>query len=299
MMATLLLTISTLALGTLPYAAAPAVQTRLDAATADIKRLIAQSGADVSVVYRPVAGAAGGQILINPDVTYHAASTMKVPVMIELFRQVDAKIIALDEQIPVSNVFHSIVDGSEFTLETSEAADGAAYRALGKTLSIADLCQEMITKSSNLATNILIEKLGVERIKTTIARLRAPGMNVLRGVEDQKAFDKGMNNTTTARALMTLLTAIANHTAVSDVSCRTMEQILLEQEFNAGIPAGLPKDVKVGHKTGTITGIHHDAGIVYAAEPYVLVVMTRGMADEQKSDLLIAEISRIVYDAVK
>jgi beta-lactamase class A len=250
-------------------------------------------------VYRPINAAAGGEILINPDTVYHAASTMKVPVMIELFRQADAKMLSLDDTVIVSNVFHSIVDGSEFTLETSDEVDGAAHRALGKPMSYRDLCETMITISSNLAANVLIEKLGVERIRATVTRLKAPGMHVLRGVEDQKAFDKGMNNETTARALMTLLTAIGSGTAGSKAACDEMAAILKRQSFNAGIPAGLPTDIAVAHKTGTITKIHHDAAIVYAPQPYVLVVMTRGMADEAKSDLLIAEISRLVYDAVK
>lgn len=279
----------------LPQASAPATPASpADAARKEIERLIRLSGAEVSVVYRPLNASAGGEILINPETVYHAASTMKVPVMIELFRQVDAKTISLDDTVVVSNVFHSIVDGSAFTLATSEAGDGAAFRALGKPMSYRDLCEAMITISSNLAANVLIEKLGVEKIRATVMRLKAPGMKVLRGVEDQKAFDKGMNNQTTARALMTLLTAIGNGTAASPSSCEQMVAILKRQTFNAGIPAGVPKDIAVAHKTGTITGIHHDAGIVYAPQPYVLVVMTRGMADEAKSDLLIAQISRII-----
>jgi beta-lactamase class A len=271
----------------------------LAAAKAEITRIIGLSGADVSVVYRPVSGASRGEILINPDVVYHAASTMKVPVMIELFRQVDANKIRLDDAVPVSNIFHSIVDGSEFTLTSSEDADGPVFLAIGKTLTYRELCEQMITISSNLAANVLMEKLGVEKIRATVAKLKAPGMNVLRGVEDQKAFDKGMNNQTTARALMTLLTAIANGTAASKTSCAQMQEILKRQKFNDGIPAGVPKEIAVGHKTGTITAIHHDAAIVYAKQPYILVVMTRGMPDEKKSDLLIAEISRIVYSAHK
>jgi beta-lactamase class A len=275
-----------------------APQTPLDAARAEITRIVALSGAEVSVVYHPLAGK-GDEIAINPDTVYHAASTMKVPVMIELFRQVDARTIKLDDPVPVSNVFHSIVDGSEFTLTSSEDADGPVFLAIGKTMSYRDLCEQMITISSNLATNVLMEKLGVEKIRATVTKLQAAGMNVLRGVEDQKAFDKGMSNQTSARALVTLLTAIANGTAASKTSCAEMQEILKRQKFNDGIPAGLPKDIAVGHKTGTITAIHHDAAIVYAAKPYVLVVMTRGMPDEKKSDLLIAEISRIVYAAVK
>lgn len=290
-----LLVVILAALTALPQTpASSSPDSRLDAARKEIARLIALSGAEVSVVYRPLNASAGGEILISPDTVYHAASTMKVPVMIELFRQVDAKAISLDDTVVVSNVFHSIVDGSEFTLGTSEDGDGAAFRALGKPMSYRDLCEAMITISSNLATNVLMEKLGVEKIRATVTRLKAPGMKVLRGVEDQKAFDKGMNNETTARALMTLMTAIGNGTAASPASCDQMVAILKRQTFNAGIPAGVPKDVAVAHKTGTITKIHHDAAIVYAPQPYVLVIMTRGMADEAKSDLLMAEISKII-----
>jgi len=288
------------ALIVLPQVAPPSsLAARPAAARKEIERLIALSGAEVSVVYRPLNAAAGGEILISPDIVYHAASTMKVPVMIELFRQVEAGLISLDGTVVVSNVFHSIVDGSEFTLPTSENGDGAAHRALGQPMSYRDLCEAMITISSNLATNVLIEKLGVERIRATVTRLEAPGMKVLRGVEDQKAFDKGMSNETTARALMTLLTAIGNGTAGTKAACDDMQAILKRQKFNAGIPAGLPKEIAVGHKTGTITKIHHDAAIVYAPQPYVLVVMTRNMADATKSDLLMAEISRVIYEAVK
>ena len=272
---------------------------KLNAARTEIERIIGLSGAEVSVVYRPLNASVGGEILIGPDMVYHAASTMKVPVMIELFRQVDAHTISLNDTVLVTNIFHSIVDGSEFTLGTSEDVDGAAHLSLGKRMSYRDLCETMITISSNLATNVLMESLGVEKIRATVARLQAPGMKVLRGVEDQKAFDKGMSNETTARALMTLLAAIGNGKAGSPSSSDEMQAILKRQKFNAGIPAGLPSDMAVGHKTGTITKIHHDAAIVYAPQPYVLVGMTRGMADETKSDLLIAEISRIVYEAIK
>jgi beta-lactamase class A len=289
-----LISVALAALMVLPQT--PASSSRIDATRRDIERLIALSGAEVSVVYRPLNASAGGEILIAPDVVYHAASTMKVPVMVELFRQVDAKTLSLDDTVVVSNVFHSIVDGSEFTLSTSEEGDGAAHRALGKPMSLRDLCEEMITISSNLATNVLMEKLGVERIRATVTRLKAPGMKVLRGVEDQKAFDKGMSNETTARALLTILTAIGNGTAASSKSCDEMIAILKRQKFNNGIPAGLPAGTAVAHKTGTITKIHHDAAIVYAKQPYVLVVMTRGMADEQKSDLLIAEIARLINE---
>ena len=121
-------------------------------------------------------------------------------------------------------------------------------------------------------------------------------MLVRRGVEDQKAFDKGLNNETTARALEVLMVAIARGQAVSPKADAEMAAILKRQKFADAIPAGLPPGTAVGHKTGTITKIHHDAAIVYGPRPYVLVVLVRGIADQKVSGPLIASISREVWN---
>jgi beta-lactamase class A len=172
------------------------------------------------------------------------------------------------------------------------------YKAIGKTLTLRQLCDAMITVSSNFAANLLIERLGVENIRKTVSRLGADGMQVLRGVEDQKAFDQGKNNTTTARGLMVLLERIATGRAVSPKADAEMVAILKRQHFNDMIPAGVPAGTPVAHKTGSITKIHHDAAIVYGARPYVLVVLTRGLDDQKKSAALAAAISREVWNAV-
>src|SRR5687767_15288889 len=237
----------------------------VDAAKLQIEKIIAASGAEVAVAYRPLDAAAAREILIDVDKTFHAASTMKVPVMIELFRQADAGLVTLDDAITVTNTFKSIVDGSPYELSATEDSDGEVYKAIGKTMTLRQLITASIIVSSNLATNILIEKLGAENVRKTVAALGGEGMVVLRGVEDQKAFDKGLNNATTARALMVLMEKIARGDAVSRNASRAMADILRMQQFNDGIPAGLPEGVPVGHKTGSITRIHHDAAIVYAA----------------------------------
>jgi beta-lactamase class A len=157
----------------------------------------------------------------------------------------------------------------------------------------------MITVSSNFATNLLIEKLGVENIRQTVAKLGAEGMNVLRGVEDQKAFDRGLNNTTTARGLLVLLERIARKTTVNPAADAEMIEILKRQKLNDAIPAGLPPGTTVAHKTGSITRIQHDAGIVYGSNPYVIVVVVRGIEDAKTSKALIARISRITFDAIR
>lgn len=267
----------------------------VDGAKLQIEKIIAASGAEVAVAYRPLDPAAGGDILIDVDKTFHAASTMKVPVMIELFRQVDAGIVTLDDPITVTNTFKSIVDGSPYELSATEDSDGEVYKAIGKTMTLRQLITASIIVSSNLATNILIEKLGAENVRKTVAALGGDGMVVLRGVEDQKAFDKGLNNATTARALMVLMEKIARGDAVSRNASRAMADILRMQQFNDAIPAGVPPGVPVGHKTGSITRIHHDAAIVYAAKPYVLVVLTRGIQDGKVSAKLMADISRVIY----
>jgi beta-lactamase class A len=157
----------------------------------------------------------------------------------------------------------------------------------------------MITVSSNLASNLLIDKLGVANIRATVHGLGADGMNVLRGLEDTKAFEAGLNNTTTARALLQLLQAIAAGTAVDAQSCARMIDVLERQRFNEGIPAGLPAGLRVAHKTGEITKILHDAGIVFASRPFVLVILVRGLADAKDSAALIADITRHLYEATQ
>jgi beta-lactamase class A len=261
---------------------------------ARIQQLIDASGAEVAVAMRALDGRS--ELLVDADKKFHAASTVKVAVMIELFRQAEAGTLRLDDQLPIRNEFHSIVDGSVYQLNVADDSDSVVYAQVGKTMSLRDLCEAMITVSSNFASNLLIERVGAEKVRQTVARLGADGMLVLRGVEDQKAFDKGMNNETTARALMILLTKIAQGTAVSARADAEMAAILKRQKFHDAIPAGLPEGTVVGHKTGNITKIHHDAAIVYGPRPYVLVVLVRGIQDQKVSGPLIASISREVWD---
>jgi len=264
-----------------------------------IEALISASGAEaVSVAFYDLGS--DRELLINPDVVFHAASTMKVPVMIEVFRQAGDGMLSLDGSIVVKNQFKSIVDGSTYSLSPGDDSEQSLYARVGGKATIRELLELMITRSSNLATNIIIERVEPSRVMDIVHKLGVRNLKVLRGVEDGKAFEKGVNNTTNARDLMILLRAIAEKKAVSPSASDEMIRVMLKQQFNEGIPAGLPTGARVAHKTGSITRLYHDAGIVYpaAGQPYVLVVLTRGLADEQKAHALVSSISKTIYNAV-
>jgi beta-lactamase class A len=268
-----------------------------DSLRARVERRIAEvPGAVVAVAYRDLAPA-GDSLDVAGDTLFHAASTMKVPVMIALVRQAEAGSAALDQPVLLVNQFGSIVDGSPYALDPADDSDSSMYARTGQRVPVRELMERMITRSSNLATNAVIALVGAVRANETAHALGAARMSVLRGVEDQKAYDAGMNNTTTARDLAALMTAIAEDRAASPAGCALMRDVLGRQEFNGEIPAGLPPGTRVAHKTGQITGVLHDAAIVYPAgrPPYVLVVLTRGIPDEKVARSLITDVSRAVY----
>ena len=268
----------------------------IDSLRVRIERRIAEErGAIIGVAFHDLQ--TGDSLYLNADDSFHAASTMKVPVMIELFRSIDAGALRLDQGILLVNQFGSIADGSPYSLDAGDDSDSSAYKLTGTRVPLKELIDRMITRSSNLATNALIELVRASNANETAHMLGARNIRVLRGVEDNKAFQAGLNNTTTARDLAVLLEAIETGRAASRSSCDAMREILLHQEFNEEIPAGLPPGIRVAHKTGWITGVLHDAAVVYppGRRPYVLVVLTREIPDQKVARRLISDISRTVW----
>jgi beta-lactamase class A len=284
-----------------PAPGAGAAQTRgpLEGAKSEVEKLIAASGAELVgvAIYDPETKQT---LFVNERASFHAASTMKLPVMMEVFRRADRKKISLNEPVEIKNKFYSIIDGSEYRLNRDDDSDQEIYGRIGQTAPILNLVDRMITWSSNLATNLLIEKVKAENVTGLMRELGANDIQVLRGVEDPKAFQAGKNNMTTAYDLMLLLRLVAENKFLNRRVCEKMVEILSSQRFNDGIPAGLPAATRVAHKTGNITKHNHDAAIVYAPgrKPYVIVVLTRGIAEQKRSAKLIADISRVVYQAM-
>ena len=277
----------------------PATQAPNTSLRARVEARIAQTAArGVGLYYRDLT--TGDSLTVGSAARFHAASTMKIPVMIQLFRDRDAGLLSLDDSITITNTFRSIVDSTPYLLDVTDDSDSSLYKRLGQRASIRELIELMETVSSNLATNLLIARVDAKRANATAHALGADSILVLRGVEDGKAYRAGLNNTTTARDLGMLLAAIANGKAAPAASCREMLAILARQQFNEGIPAGLPPGTRVYHKTGWIGQVvYHDAALVEPVKGgrYVLVVLTGGIQKDEDSYALVRDLSRLVFDA--
>jgi beta-lactamase class A len=230
----------------------------------------------------------------------HAASTMKVPALLELYRRAGAGELRLDDELRVVNRFRSIADTSHYSLSPDDDSELTLYDRIGTGVTLSELARLMTVRSSNLATNILIEMLGAETIRKTTEGVGGAGMHVLRGVEDDAAYRAGLNNTTTALGFAHVLAAIARCDILPATECAALIDVLAGQEFTEMIPAGLPAGTRVAHKTGWITGIQHDGGIVYpvSSPPFVLVVLSRGAADTLAVRRAAADIARLTWQAL-
>lgn len=237
-------------------------------------------------------------LFINADEMFHAASTMKTPVLIEAYKQVEAGGMSINDSILVHNSFTSIADGSPFSVERERDSGKEMHDKIGQMMPIREILYDMTINSGNLSTNIIIDRLGADNVNATMRELGAATIEVLRGVEDMKAFDAGLSNRTSARDLAVLFQHLANGTAVSEVASNDMIEILLDQRFTEMIPAKLPDDVRVAHKTGWITGVVHDSGIVFLPDrrKYVLVILSKELSQNELGTAAGAEISKIVYD---
>jgi len=235
----------------------------------------------------------------NGDAFFHAASTMKLAVLVGVFRQVFRKELELGAPVHVRNRFSSLIEDEAFSLDLDREASPEVAGRLGKTMSVKDLAYQMITTSSNLATNLLIDLVTIGVIQKALDELRVQGIEVLRGVDDEKAFAAGKNNMVTAHGLLRLLRLISDGRVYSPEISAELLEILLDQRHKSGIPAGLPGGAHVAHKTGNISTVHHDAGIVYIGKrrPYAAVILTQSAAGVG-SNTAVAEVSRQIYSAL-
>jgi beta-lactamase class A len=241
----------------------------------------------------------GLRFSLQGDRWFHAASTIKVAVLVAVFRAADEGRLRLDDSLHVRNRFISVADGSPFHLSRDSDAMPELYKRIGRVAKISELAEGMIVASSNLATNLLLDYVTVEYARNVLRNAQVDGVELRRGVEDHAAHEKGINNQVTANGLLRLLSALRG----DFLSAKSKEQairILLEQRFDSMIPAGLPAHAVVAHKTGEISTACHDMGIVYLPErePYLAVILTEFDSDRDGRRETVAAISEVIYHSV-
>lgn len=243
--------------------------------------------------------ATGAEFAHEENRWFHAASTIKVPILIGVFGAIHRGELRPYSRLHVRNLFHSVVDDVPFKVEYGRDANSEVHRNIGKTMLIRDLARHMIATSSNLATNLLLDYLGVDRVRAELEELGiAEGIELRRGVEDERAYEQGINNRVTARGLTNLLRALSEGRVFTPDVSRQITEILHEQEFKGGIPAQLPREARVAHKTGEISTVAHDAGIVYLPDraPYVLTVLSEWEPGATSRQPTIASVSYAAYE---
>ena len=241
----------------------------------------------------------GFELHYKADRWYHAASTIKVPILLGVFAAIDRGDLLPHSRVHVRNRFLSVVEGVPFRVESGRDANSAVHNAIGKMMRVDELAYHMITTSSNLATNLLLGVIGPESVNETLRELDVDdGLELRRGVEDELAFEHQINNRVTADGLLRVLVMLAEGKAFSPALSRRMMDILHGQEFNQGIPARLPKAARVAHKTGEISTVAHDAGVIYLPKrkPYALVILSEWDQATTGRSRTIATISHTIYE---
>lgn len=272
--------------------------TRARALQTEIERIEKESGAKaIAVALHDLE--TGLEVQHHADRWFHAASTIKVPILLGAFAAIDRGDLLPHSRVHVRNRFLSVVEDIPFRVESGRDANSAVHSAIGKMMRVDELAYHMITTSSNLATNLLLGVIGSDAVNRTLRELDVEdGIELKRGVEDELAFEKDINNMVTANGLLRILVMLAEGKAFSPALSRRMMDILHGQEFNQGIPALLPKGARVAHKTGEISTIAHDAGVVYLPKrkPYVLVILTEWDSAASGRSRTIAAISHAIYE---
>jgi len=242
----------------------------------------------------------GADFHYHADRWFHAASTIKVAILVGVFGAIFRGELLPQSRVHVRNRFLSAYDGSPYRVRLDRDANPEIHRAVGRTLRVSELADAMITTSSNLATNLLLDLVGLDVLQRQLDAFGLDGIDLRRGVEDELAFEHGISNRVTARGLIGLLRLIGEEHAFSPALSRQMLDVLHGQQFKSGIPAGLPRDARVAHKTGEISTVAHDAGLIYLPDrkPYALAVLTEWAPSATGRSTTIAAASYLAYAAL-
>lgn len=227
----------------------------------------------------------GDEILVNGEVTFPTGSSIKIPILIELHRQAAAGSLRLTDQLPIPK--KDQVGGSGVLLHFSPESSQ---------LSLGDLSVLMIALSDNTATNLLIDRLGMERINQTMKDLGLGTIRLQRKMIDLGAMARGAENLATPREAARLMEMLAQGKVVStEVSAAVLRTLRISK--SSSIPRLLPSSVVVANKPGAVEGVACDWALVEVPNrPFTIAVMTTYNGEKAGADEAIAEIARLAYD---
>jgi beta-lactamase class A len=225
-----------------------------------LKRMHAAPG-HVAMYYQPLDG--GCALMMNETMPLMAASVIKIPIMVEAFRQFESGKLSPEET-------HRLADSEKMP------SCGALNRMhAGLELTMRDLVELMIILSDNTATNILIDRLGIEHVNETMRGLGLKQTVLRRKLFDKEGKARGLENTVGARDIGMLLEKMYRGTLVSEAASAQMLEILKSQKLNGKMPFYLHEHgIPIAHKTGEDDGITHDVGIVFTRRPFVLCMLS-------------------------
>jgi beta-lactamase class A len=238
-----------------------------------------------------------------PDAPHYAASTMKVAVMVAAYRLAESGRLDLDADIPVHDEFPSALgDGTTYRSTADYDNDPQPWERIGRTAPLRWLIRRMIVRSSNLATNLVLERVGLEAVAEVWAAVGARHSAMARGIQDYAADNAGLSNVVTARDLAALMATVylgarwpshRDEVLASPKACEEMLSVLLAQEVTDDVVRGLPPGTAVAHKNGWVDGIRHSAAVVMPtdAPAYVLVTCVSAPLGEKEACDLVAQVA--------
>jgi len=254
--------------------------------------LIRQAHADVAVAFRSLDGSQ--QLFIKADDPFPAAPALiQIPVMIELYAEAQAGTLRLSDTLTVHNEFRSSLDGSIYHLDPKTDPDQDLYKMIGKPIALRDLCEHMVARNSSLAADLLIEKIGIDRINQRIDALHAGGVQITHALEPRKPGDPKPDDAASARSVMELLWTLAKGQDTGGDSGKEMVGMMARAASAQPPTAGMPADPRV-RQSVSLVGISDQAMIVYGPHPFVVAILVRGITNREA----VAELEALIEHAL-
>lgn len=248
---------------------------------------------EVSVQLRSAGGPVASRRERSP---HYAASTVKLAVLVAALTEVAAGRLTLARELEVRDAFASAAGGS-FTLRQADDQDDATWSRLGAGLPVSTLLERMVADSSNIATDIVVEAIGLCPVRRAAAFAGAEGMTISHLIGDERAKAGGAANAVTAAGLARLMSSLAAGRLLPAAETRQALELLRRRRHRRMIPAGLPDGTWSASKGGWTAAVNHDVALVRPerAPQYVLAICTTTGLDEA-AERLAARLSAVTWE---